>query len=99
MTLPFALSPCPLTRLRRPDERRRVLSMEWLVTADGRCLRLTTTQALLVDLSATCEDLALAAEDLRDAIAASRTLVADSRRWRRMRQSGLRAVVAEGGRG
>jgi hypothetical protein len=69
--------------------------MEWLVTADGRYMRLTTTQALLVDTSATCEDLALAFEDLRDEIVASRSLVADSRRWRRMRRSGLRAVVAE----
>jgi hypothetical protein len=69
--------------------------MEWLVTAEGRYLRLTATQALLVDTSATCQDLALAVEELRDAILASRSLVADSRRWRRMRRSGLRAVVAE----
>ncbi len=69
--------------------------MEWLVTGDGRYLRLTTTQALLVDTSATCEDLVLAVEGLRDAIVASQSLVADSRRWRRMRQSRLRAVVAD----
>lgn len=69
--------------------------MEWLVTADGRYLQLTTTQALLVDTSATCEDVALAVEALSEVILASRSLVADSRRWRRMRQSGLRAVVAE----
>jgi hypothetical protein len=69
--------------------------MEWLVTAEGRYLRLTITQGLLVDASAALDDLGLAADDLRDTIAASRSLVADSRRWRRMRQSGLRAVVAE----
>ncbi len=69
--------------------------MEWLVTGDGRYLRLTTTQSLLVDTSAAVEDIALAVHDLSQAIAKSRSLVADSRRWRRMRQSGLRAVVAE----
>jgi hypothetical protein len=69
--------------------------MDWLVAPDGRYVRLTTTQALLVDTSATLQDLAAAVADLRDAIAASRSLVADSRRWRRTRQSGLRVVVAE----
>jgi len=69
--------------------------MEWLVTADGKCVRLTKTQALLLDTSACLEDLLLAADDLRNVISSSRSLVADSRRWRRMRQSGLRAVLAD----
>jgi hypothetical protein len=69
--------------------------MDWLVTAEGKYLQLTPAQSLLVDTSATLEDVALALGDLRDAIEASRSLVADSRRWRRMRQSHLRAVVAE----
>ncbi len=69
--------------------------MEWLVTADGKCVRLTPTQAILVDTCASLEDLTLAADDLLDAIVASRALVADSRRRRRIRQSGLRAVVTE----
>jgi hypothetical protein len=69
--------------------------MDWLVTADGRYVGLTTTQSLLVDTSATLEDLSLAMNHLRDAIAASRSLVADSQRWRRVRRSGLRAVVAK----
>jgi len=67
--------------------------MDWLVAPNGTYVRLTPTQALLVDTSATIEDVALAAEDLADAIAASRALVADSRRSRRLRQTGLRAVV------
>jgi hypothetical protein len=69
--------------------------MDWLVTAEGSYLRLTRTQALVIDASATIEDLALVLDDLRDAIAASQSLVADSRRWRRLRRSGLRAVVAD----
>jgi len=69
--------------------------MEWLVTPDGRYVPLTTRQALIVDASATLEDVLLAFDDLRAVIAASRSLVADSRRWRRMRHSGLRAVVPE----
>jgi hypothetical protein len=69
--------------------------MEWLVRPEGGYVRLTTAQALLIDSSATLEDVAVAVDDLRDAIAASRSLVGDSRRWRRMRSSGLRAVVSE----
>lgn len=69
--------------------------MDFLVTDDGRYLALTDAQSLLLDASAILEDLSVAFDDLEDAIAVSRSLVADSRRWRRMRQSGLRAVVLE----
>jgi len=69
--------------------------MDWLVTADGKNLPLSRTQSLLLDTSATFEDLATVLGDLEEVIAASRSVVADSRRWRRMRHSGLRAVVSE----
>jgi hypothetical protein len=67
--------------------------MDWLVVDDGRNVPLTATQSLLLDTSATLEDLALVLGDLKDVIAASRSLVADSRRWRRMRRSELRLVA------
>jgi hypothetical protein len=69
--------------------------MEWLVRPEGGYLPLTTAQALRIDSSATLEDVTVAIDDLRNAIAASRSLVADSRGWRRMRNSGLRSVVSE----
>jgi len=69
--------------------------MDWLVTGEGGYVRLTTAQSLLVDACATLEDVALALDDLSEAIAASQSLVADSRRLRRIRRSRLRAVVAE----
>jgi len=69
--------------------------MDWLVTADGRNLPLSRTQSLLLDTSATFEDLATVVSDLQKVIATSQSVVADSRRWRRIRQSGLRAVVSE----
>ena len=69
--------------------------MDWLVAVDGRYVPLTATQSLLLDTSATLEDLALAIGDLQDAIAASRSLVADSRRWRRMRRSRLKLASSE----
>jgi hypothetical protein len=66
--------------------------MEWLVGADGRCVPLTTEQAIAIDVRATVEDLVDAASGLDQAIQASRAAVAESRRRRRLRQSGLRLV-------
>jgi hypothetical protein len=66
--------------------------MDWLVADDGRYLPLTAVQSLLLDTSATLEDLELAICGLRDTLVASRSIVADSRRRRRIRQSGLRVV-------
>jgi hypothetical protein len=68
--------------------------MEWLVGADGRCVPLTAEQALAIDLRATLEDLVDAFNGVHEAIRASRTAVADSRRRRRLRQSSLKLVPA-----
>ena len=66
--------------------------MEWLLDADGKYVLLAPAQALKIDISATIEDVAAVLEDLDDTIRASQSLVSDSRRWRKVRHSGLRLV-------
>jgi hypothetical protein len=70
--------------------------MEWLVGADGKYVPLTALQSHALELRATIQDLSVAYVTMREAIHASRSLVSDSRRWRRMRQSGLRVVPTRG---
>jgi hypothetical protein len=69
--------------------------VEWLVASDGRYLTLTAEQALAIDLRATVEDFIQAFDELGEAIRASRSVVADSRRRRLRRQSRLRLVAAQ----
>jgi hypothetical protein len=66
--------------------------MEWLLAADGKYISLTATQALLIDTQATAEDVADAIADVNEAALLSGRLITDSRRRRRIRQSGLRVV-------
>jgi hypothetical protein len=65
---------------------------EWLVTADGRYIPLTGPLALLIDIKATIEDVAVVMAELDQVWQQSRDIVAASRRSRRLRCSGLRLV-------
>ena len=67
--------------------------MEWVVATDGRYVQLTAEQAIAVDLRATVEDFVRAFDGLGEAIQASRTILADSRRRRLRRHSTLRLVA------
>jgi hypothetical protein len=80
--------------LARREAPSYIDAMEWLLAPNGTYLPLTAMHATIIDLSATCEDLVDAYEELDDAIEQSRALVSDSRRRRKMRQSGLRLIVS-----
>jgi hypothetical protein len=73
---------------------RYSVSVEWFVDATGRCVPISRTRALMVDIAASVEDLADAIDDVEVIVNESRALVKDSRRWRRIRESGLRLVNA-----
>jgi hypothetical protein len=66
--------------------------VEWLLGEDGKYVPLTTTESRLIDACASLEDLVEAFDGMRETILASRSLVSDSRRSRRMRQSRLKLV-------
>jgi hypothetical protein len=66
--------------------------VEWLLDANGKYVLLAPAQAVAIDISATLEDVVAVLEDLDDTIRASQSLVSDSRRWRKIRHSGLRLV-------